>query len=220
MANKPGARILIIEDDIVLGASLCSYLVRRGYKVTLFENGSRFEEIDISKFDLLVLDLILPGEIPGEDILLRVKQRFPNFPVIILSGRHAIEAKEKCFNRGADDYLTKPFNLLELELRIKALLRRFQRDEIIHVQDVQIDLGRKLLTRNGVEIRLSARSWDLLQFLIRNRGRVVEKEEIMENVWKDTHVSEDCIRAYIRELRKVLSSDSIVTYKGRGYRLL
>ena len=221
-SNKK-SNLLIIEDDKTLAPALSAYLTRRGYHVSLLRDGGDIDDIDLNFYDLLILDLILPG-ISGEDILLRVKKGFPELPVLILTAKYSISSKEECFNKGADDYLTKPFDLLELELRIKALLRRFARNDrtgkIVTIGDIRADLEHKILEKNGSEIPLSRRSWDLLEFFLQNRGTIVDKSEIMKNVWKDTRVTDDSIRTYIKELRKVLPRDAIRTYKGRGYRLM
>ena len=218
-----GCNLLIIEDDEILAPALSAYLTRRDYHVTLLRDGGNIDGIDLNSCDLLILDLILPG-ISGEDILYRVKRGFPDLPVLILTAKYSISSKEECFNKGADDYLTKPFDLLELELRIKALLRRFsgndKTDKIVTLGDIRADLEHKILEKNSSEIPLSRRSWDLLEFFLQNRGAIVEKSEIMKNVWKDTIVTDDSIRTYIKELRKILPTDAIRTYKGRGYRLM
>ena len=221
--NRGRINLLIIEDDETLAPALSAYLTRRDYHVTLLKDGEDIDEIDLNLYDLLILDLILPG-ISGEDILLRVKKGFPELPVLILTAKYSISSKEECFNKGADDYLTKPFDLLELELRIKALLRRFANNDrtgkIVTIGDIRADIEHKILEKNGSEIPLSRRSWDLLEFFMQNRGTIVDKSEIMKNVWKDTRVTDDSIRTYIKELRKVLPRDAIRTYKGRGYRLM
>ncbi|SFM50244.1 winged helix-turn-helix domain-containing protein [Thermodesulforhabdus norvegica] len=114
----------------------------------------------------------------------------------------------------------------ELILRIKALLRRVNRESesaedkrFIAVGDCLIDLNRRVFIRGDEEIPVSRRMWDLIAYLARNRGRVVEKRELLEKVWYDAYVTEDVIRAYIKELRKILPPNSIETFKGRGYRL-
>ncbi len=215
--------ILIIEDDEILGPALEAYLDKRDYHVTLLRDGSNIDTIDFRSFDLLILDLILPGT-SGEDILYQVKTKFLDLPVLVLTAKYSLISKEECFNKGADDYLTKPFDLLELELRIKALLRRFARNgktgKIVTLGDIRADLEHKIIEKDGSEIPLSKRSWDLLEFFLKNRGTIVKKSEIMKNVWKDTYVSDDSIRTYIKELRKILPQGAIRTYKGRGYRLM
>jgi len=213
-------RLLVIEDDKTLAPSLSAYLNKRGFNVSLLYNVHNISEIDFDQFDLIVLDLILPG-MAGEDILFKIKKKNPDFPVLILTAKYSLSTKEECFNKGADDYLTKPFEPLELELRIKALLRRFgKKKQAIYLGDVSVNMDKKTVSRNGVEIALTGRCWQLLEFLIKNQGKIIDKRDILKNVWGDTYVSEDSIRAYVKELRKIFPKDVIKTYKGRGYRLM
>lgn len=212
-------RILIIEDDKLLAPSLSEYLTQRQFHTILKYSGDDIFDLDLYAIDLVILDLILPG-ISGEDVLTYIKEKDPNIPVLILTAKYSISSKEECFSKGADDYLTKPFDLLELELRINVLLRRYSRNKIVNIGDTKIDLEKKTLEKGGVEVNLSRRSWDLLSFLLQNRGKIVDKSQIMQSVWTDTYVSVDNIRTYIKELRKILPKEAIKTYKGRGYKLI
>ncbi len=216
--NRGRINLLIIEDDETLAPALSAYLTRRDYHVTLLKDGEDIDEIDLNLYDLLILDLILPG-ISGEDILLRVKKGFPELPVLILTAKYSISSKEECFNKGADDYLVKPFEVMELLLRIQALLRRSGLTKYVKIGSASFDLNSGIVTRNGEEYILSRRSFALLRCLLEKRGRVVSKEEIMSTVWGDTVVTEESIRTYVKELRKILPKNSIKTFKGRGYLL-
>ncbi len=208
-------RILIIEDDPFLGPSLKEFLEARDFDVFLSPDGKDFS---LAGIDLVVLDLMLP-EIPGEVILYQIKQKEPFIPVLILTAKGTLKDKRDCFEKGADDYLVKPFEVEELLLRIKVLLRRNKLNEIYKVGDLIIDVSSGLIKSPQGQILLSSRAWSLLVYLLRNRGKLVNKEEIFRYVWKDTIVTEDSIRAYIKELRKVLPKDTIKTVKGRGYLL-
>lgn len=210
--------ILIIEDDPIIGPGLKDFLKKK-FAVFLIKDGNNIEKLNLFSFDLVVLDLILPGT-PGEKILEWIKIKRPSLPVLVLTARYSISSKEKCFKIGADDYLTKPFEPLELELRIMALLRRFKRDSLIHLGDLSIDVKKRLIYKNGKELFISGRTWSLLNYFLQNKDKIISKSEIIENVWADAVVSEDSIRTYIKELRKILSKERIVTYKGRGYRLV
>lgn len=220
------SEILIIEDDIILGESLIEYLSLHGFHVSwIFDNFQRMH-IDVTRIALIILDLLLPG-IPGEDILIDIRSRNPSIPILILTTKSALDSKRFCFTQGADDYLVKPFDMEELILRIHALLKRTplpsregsnQRDYVI-LGDCVIDFRKHVLTKGNKEIHLSRRAWDLLVFLAKNRGRIVPKEEILKHVWYDAYVTEGVIRAYIKELRKILPPGSVETFKGRGYRL-
>jgi len=213
--------ILIIEDDPFLGPGLVRFMEKQEYCAHLEKRGARvLKNLGdlIASFDLFVLDLMLP-DIPGEEILKRTKIIAPEKPVIVLTAKVELKNKEECFTKGADDYLVKPFEIRELLLRIQALLRRSGLTNLVRIGDACLNVRNGTLTRDNKEHVLSRRSLALLRCLLENRGRVVSKEEIMRVVWNDTVVTEESIRTYIKELRKILPEDSIKTFKGRGYLL-
>ena len=211
--------ILLIEDDPALGDSLNEYLEDKGHSVTWLRDERSLDAVSLSSFQVVVLDLILQY-IPGEEILEKIRHEAPQLPVLVLTAKAEIWDKQACFRAGADDYLTKPFDPLELLLRIQALGKRDTSSEVHWCGDVEIDLHAQLVYKNGEEVRLSGRAWDLLLILLQNRGGIVSKEQIMEQVWCDALVTDNVIRYYIKELRRVFPDQSIETYKGRGYRLL
>ena len=220
MENSSGS-ILIVEDDPFLGPGLVRFIEKHGYHAHLEKKGSGVLKnlgAMIGRFDLFVLDLMLP-ETPGEEILKSTKELAPEKPVIILTAKGELKSKEECFTRGADDYLVKPFEVMELLFRIQALLRRSGLANCVRIGNACLNLNSGTLTRDDQEYVLSKRSLALLCCLLENRGRVVSKEEIMRAVWDDTVVTEESIRTYIKELRKILPDNSIKTFKGRGYLL-
>ncbi len=211
-------KVLLIEDDAILGESLVEYTRNHGIETTWLQDEGRFAEIlSVKSFDVIVLDLILRRQ-RGEDILLEIRAMGVTTPVLVLTAKRELQDKETCFDRGADDYLTKPFEPKELLLRIRALSKRKVRESVVSIGKLKVDTNTKTVWREGGEqVNLSARAWDLLYLLLKNRGRLVTKEQILSYVWGDTVVGEEVIRFYIKELRKVLSKDSIKTMKGRGY---
>ncbi|WP_456342729.1 response regulator transcription factor [Thermovibrio sp.] len=212
-------RVLLIEDNELLGESVEEYLSSYGIEIKWIKDEREVEYEDLSLYDAVILDLMLKYH-PGEDILLDIKRKNPKLPVLILTAKHRIEDKELCFNRGADDYLTKPFEPRELLLRIKALARRGISYPIERIGDVEVDLKRGIVLKGGEEVRISPTAWELLVFLLKNRGEIVPKSRIMSYVWRDKPVSEDVLRTYIKELRRLLPEGAIITYKGRGYKLV
>ncbi len=209
----------MIEDDPILGESLEEYLKDNGIEVHWIQDDREIEYIyNFDQYDVIILDLMLRYR-KGEDILRELRSKRINTPVLILTAKSNIKDKEVCFNLGADDYLTKPFNPKELLLRINALTKRKHIDETLKIGDVEINLSSKTLTKKGKEIKLSKTAWELLYYLIRNRGSVVETERILNHVWGDKPVGDEIVRTYIKELRKILPKDAIKTYKGRGYKL-
>ncbi|WP_456384857.1 response regulator transcription factor [Persephonella sp.] len=212
-------RVLLIEDDPILGESLEEYLRDNGIEVHWIKDDRDIDEIfNFEQYDVIILDLILKYS-RGEDILRQLRNKGITTPVIILTAKSDIKDKEVCFNLGADDYLTKPFNPKELLLRINALTKRRHIDEVIKIGDVEINITGKTVSKEGKEIKLSKTAWELLHFLLRNRGSIVETERILNHVWGDKPVGDEIVRTYIKELRKILPKDSIKTYKGRGYKL-
>ncbi len=211
-------RVLLIEDDPILGESLKDFLDKEGFEVVWVEGV--IEDINALKnYDAVVLDLIL-GPIQGEDILKKARAQGIDTPVLVLTAKREMKDKEICFNLGADDYLTKPFEPKELVLRLKALIRRGKKVNVINIGDTEIDLEGRAIYKNGKEIHISKTAWKLLELLIRNRGKVVSTSSILDYVWEDKPVGSEVVRAYIKELRKILPKDSIKTYKGIGYKLL
>ncbi len=214
------AYILLIEDDAILGESLREYLENQGFMVMWI--GQNFEDlqkrVNFSCFDVVVLDLILPG-ISGEEILDVIRERAPDTPVLVLTAKSGLDSKRVCFVKGADDYLVKPFEIEELVLRLGVLIRRRKSSTFCLLEGFVIDRLRGIVLKDGKEFKLTPKAWSLLNYLIENRGRVVDKDEIIKVVWGGIHVTEENLRAYIKELRKLFPK-SIETYKGRGYKLL
>ncbi|MFO7818333.1 MAG: response regulator transcription factor [Desulfovibrionales bacterium] len=211
-------RVLLIEDDPSLGASLEEYLRSRGFDIQWLADDREFNAESAAGFDVLVLDLILKHG-RGEDLLRSLRSAGYKLPVLVLTAKADLGDKKLCFELGADDYLTKPFEPLELVLRIKALLRRDGRNEEVIIGDARIDLNAQIITRNGREEDLPAKAWELLKLLIRYRGELVPKNVMLQTVWPDVTVGDDVVRHYIGEIRKVIPPESIVTHKARGYRL-
>ncbi|ACN98717.1 transcriptional regulatory protein QseB [Sulfurihydrogenibium azorense Az-Fu1] len=212
-------RVLLVEDDLVLGESLKEYLEENQVEVVWISDDRKLDEaLQMNEYDVIVLDLILKYE-KGESILKGLRDKGVKTPVIIITAKNKIEDKETCFNFGADDYLTKPFNPKELLLRIKALSKRVHIPNKYKIKDVEIDLENQIVLKEGKEVKLSKTGWNLLALLLKRKGQVVSTEIILNYVWPDKAVGDEIVRQYIKELRKILPPDSIETHKGIGYRL-
>ncbi|NPA51566.1 MAG: response regulator transcription factor [Aquificae bacterium] len=214
-------KVLIIEDDLVLGESLKEYLQKKGIDVVwIFDDREVFNVLPYQEFDVIVLDLILRFS-TGENILKSLRDKNIDIPVLVLTAKNSIHDKETCFTLGADDYLTKPFSTKELLLRLKALAKRKRVPEKININNnVVIDLDRGMIIKDDQEIKLSKKAWEVLYVLAKNKGDIVPSEKLMRYVWQDKPVGDEVLRTYIKELRKLLPQGSIETYKGRGYRLV
>ncbi|MCX7761084.1 MAG: response regulator transcription factor [Hydrogenothermaceae bacterium] len=212
-------KVLIIEDDFYLSQALKDYLSSNGIEAEILEDEREVEyTISVSEYDVIILDLMLKYS-KGEDILRNLRERDINTPILIITAKTKIEDKENCYNLGADDYLTKPFEPKELLLKVKALANRLHLPNIQKIGDVEIDLQNKIVKKNGEVVKLSKTAWNLLYYLLKRRGEVVHTESILNYVWGGKAVGDEVVRSYIKELRKILPEDTIETFKGRGYRL-
>ena len=220
-------RILIVEDDRNLGVFLRKAFAEEGYAVDLADNGDAGLEVVLDGgYDCMVLDLMLPGR-DGFEVVKELRTRNLHIPVLMLTARGELTAKIRGLEGGADDYLTKPFDLPELLARVQALLRRatFQReDAALEVGGLKLDpIGRTVMLA-GRTVDLSPREFQLLEFLMRNAGRTMSRSRIAEAVWNyQFDPSTNVVDVYINYLRKKLGEmrdgTEIRTVRGVGYRL-
>lgn len=212
-------RVLLIEDDRVLGETLKDYLaIQEIETIWLWDERELPKIIRNYEFDVIVIDLILKFSL-GEDIIAVLRKAGIKTPILVITAKRDFESKEECFLKGADDYLTKPFDFKELVLRIKTLSKRRHIESIINIGDITINLDAKTIHRDAEEIKLSKKAWQVLEVLLRKRGEIVDTETILNYVWTDKDVGDEIVRAYIKELRKILPPESIKTYPGRGYKI-
>lgn len=212
-------RVLLVEDDKTLGESLEEYLKLNNIEIFWLQDERKLPNIlKIYSFDVIVLDLILSFS-RGEDLITYIRNQGFKIPILVLTAKKDFVNKEECFLRGADDYLTKPFEPKELLLRIHALSKRRQIDSVVQIGDTIINIDTRVILKNNQEIKLSKTSWDLITLLVKRRGEIVDTETILNYVWAGKAVGDDVVRTYIKELRKILPPESIKTYKGRGYKL-
>jgi DNA-binding response OmpR family regulator len=219
-------RILVVEDEKKVARALQQGLEARNYEVTLAHTGEEgFFLVNAQTFDLLILDLMLPGR-NGLEILATLRRQRLQTPVLILTARDALDDRVRGLDEGADDYLIKPFAFPELLARIRALLRRGRPDQLLHLKagDLEMDLVTRRVTREEQTIELSAREFDLLEYLLRYRGQVVSKEMIARDVWREPARAtplDNLIEVHIARLRRKIddpfSSKLLKTVRGVGY---
>ena len=215
-------RILIAEDDQVLADGLLRALRAPGYAVDQVGTGSEADAaLAAHAFDLLILDLGLP-KLHGFDVLRKLRARGMTLPVLILTAADSVEQRVKGLDLGADDYLTKPFELSELEARIRALIRRANASassELIH-GPLRFDMAGRRLHCAGQPVELSARELAVIELLLLRAGRVVTKQQIVEHLygWEDASTS-NSVEVFVYRLRKKLapSGVDIRTVRGMGY---
>ncbi|MEX0682417.1 MAG: response regulator transcription factor [Dehalococcoidia bacterium] len=201
-------RILVIEDEEDIASFIRRGLVLKGYDVDVAGTGeSGLDAFREQEPDLVVLDLMLP-DIDGIQVCRRIRSA-AEVPVIMLTALDSVGKKVEGLEAGADDYVTKPFAFDELLARIRAALRRkTPRDEVIKVADLVIRPASREVERGGRQIGLTNREYELLEFLARNAGRVVDKRAIFEKVWGyDFEAESDAIKVYVRYLRRKLNAD-------------
>ena len=217
-------RILLTEDDTALAEALQFSLGHAGYAVDWVSNGAAADEtLKDDVFGLLILDLGLP-KLDGFEVLRRLRRRNLALPVLILSGRETPEEKVLGLDLGADDYLVKPFSLNELQARVRALLRRSQGGQapVLCYGGLTFDTVDRAAAVNGKALALSVYEVGVLQVLMRRFGRVVSKEQLVEQLYSyDREVSHNAIEVYVHRLRKKLAGAGVTvrTQYGRGYLL-
>lgn len=215
-------RILLIEDDAALGRAIHDHLSSGGHAVDLAASlADADDSVRVAAFDLILLDLMLPDG-RGLDFLRARRAAGDVTSVIILTARDQISERIEGLNAGADDYLVKPFDLSELSARIAAVARRYagNPNPVIRLQDLDIDLAARTVSRDGKKIKLTAREWHLFEILLQNPGMVLSKARLEEHLYDfDAAFESNTVEVHISRLRKKLGHAVIETVRGLGYRL-
>ncbi|MDX1811371.1 MAG: response regulator transcription factor [Gammaproteobacteria bacterium] len=213
-------RILIVEDDSLLGDGIRSGLSQNGYAADWVEDGEAAElALMTNEYELVVLDLGLP-KISGLEVLKRMRAKEMDTPVIILTAQDGVEDRIKGLDSGADDYITKPFDLEELSARIRALLRRRggRTTPVIEHGDLTVDPASHTVTKADKTVDISPREFTILQLLLENKNKVMSRSRLEEGLyaWND-EVESNTVEVHIHHLRKKLGADLIRTIRGVGY---
>ena len=223
-------KILVVDDEAVLVKGIKFNLENEGYQVETGCDGEEaVDKARIGRFDLIILDLMMP-KIDGLQACMKIRE-FSNVPVIMLTARSEDADKIIGFECGADDYITKPFNILELKARIRAMLRRAsggaqgKPDKCITVGDLTLDTEQRVAIRDGETVELTAKEYDLIELLMKNPRRVYSRENLMNVVWGYSYTGDyRTVDVHIRRLREKLELDPanpeyILTKWGVGYYL-
>ncbi len=224
--NRGVVRILIVEDELKVASFIRRALEEESYAVDVCSDGVQgrdmASEVD---YDLILLDLLLPG-LGGIDALKAMRDAGVTAPILILTARSKVEQRVKGLDAGADDYLTKPFAIEELLARVRALLRRTGGDTagVLHIDDLLLNPVTREVTRGGRRIELTSKEYALLEYMMRNTGRVLTRPMIAEHVWDlDFDTFTNVIDVYISYLRNKIDRDHeralIHTVRGSGYTL-
>lgn len=222
-SERVGPRILLVDDEIKLVQSLTRGLVEEGYAVESATDGDEARRLLSSEqFDAVVLDWMLPGT-SGVTLLTDIRQQGDATPVLLLTARDTVEDRVSGLDAGADDYLVKPFAFAELLARLRALLRRgAAAPQTLRVGDLDVEPVSRRAVRAGRILELSAREFELLEYLMRHAGRIVSREALARDVWRDPEPGlSNVVDVYINYLRKKLEFDGrprmITTVRGQGY---
>ena len=217
-------RILIAEDEKSLNRIIAKQLKASGYSVDCSFSGTEaYDLISVTDYDAAIFDVMMPG-MDGFSLLKKIRSEGSGLPVLFLTARDSIEDRVEGLDIGADDYLVKPFAFEELLARVRALIRKnsVSKSNVISVADLTVDISSRKVTRNGAEITLSAKEYELLQYLAVNNGIVLSRDKIEDHIWNyDYEGGTNVVDVYIRYLRKKIDDGFdkklIHTVRGMGY---
>jgi two-component system KDP operon response regulator KdpE len=221
-----GTRVLVVDDDPSLSRALTISLGARGYEVAAAHNGEEgLDRVAHWHPDVVLLDLGLPG-IDGVEVIRGIRG-WSEVPIVVLSARHQSTSKVEALDVGADDYVTKPFGMDELLARLRAALRRApgaEQDPHVEAEGFTIDLDTKRVVRDGSEVHLTPKEWDIVEVLVRNPGRLVSQRQLLHDVWGPEYGTEtEYLRVLMARVRRKLEADHsrprhLITEPGMGYR--
>jgi len=218
--------IVLVEDDPGIRRMLDYYFRSTGWTVRSYQSGEEFFEAEAGGEppDLYILDIMLPG-MDGTEILRELKNTpaAAEVPVIFLTARTAEVDRVAGLESGADDYVVKPFSVMELQARVRAVLRRTKKkpEEVLRAGEVELDLSAHEARRNGTPVELTYKEFELLKLLLARRGEAVGREEILRAVWGYGYTGETrTLDVHVRSLRQKLGEDLIVTVRGVGYKIV
>ncbi|MBP4137201.1 response regulator transcription factor [Flavobacterium geliluteum] len=214
--------ILIVEDELGIVQFLQQGLQEEGYEITTASDGSKgFELTQHKKFDLIILDWMLP-KINGLDLCKAIRLKDEITPIIFLTARDTVQETVEGLRAGANDYIKKPFSFDELLARIKIHFRTHKKEDILTLGGIKIDLTKHIITNNDLEVALTQREFALLTYLVKNKGKVCTRNQILKDVWEinfeyDTGVIDVFMNAIRKKLNLKIEEDYIKTIRGIGY---
>lgn len=222
-------RILLAEDDINLGSLLEQYLQAKGYETDLYQDGSEaLKGFKKRSYDFCIIDIMMPKK-DGYELTKEIREIRPNIPVIFLTAKTLKDDVLKGFETGADDYITKPFNMQELLFRIEAILRRTESKQDKHRDVYELgsftfDTNKQLLIHESGENKLTTKESELLKLLCENMNNVLQRNYALKSIWQDdNYFNARSMDVYITKLRKLLKPDDriqIINIHGKGYKLV
>jgi two-component system, OmpR family, response regulator len=221
-------RLLLIEDEENIAKPLKKNLENRGFAVDHAADGKEgFELADLNQYDCILLDLNLPG-MDGVELSRKLRQKKNTTPIIMVTARSQILQKLEGFDHGADDYVTKPFNIQELTARIHAVIKRnsVNKSDILKAGELELHPDSNTVSiargKTRIEVELTTKETGVLEYLIRNQGKIISAEQLLEHVWdRETDIFSDTVKTHIKTLRKKIDPEKkiITTVRGKGYRI-
>jgi two-component system response regulator CssR len=218
-------KIAYVEDEKDLAKLVIKYLKQEGYEVTHFDNGEDAQLNIDKKFDLWILDIMLPGGTNGYDLIKSIRKNHQELPVIFTSARDHDIDRVMGLELGSDDYISKPYSIRELVLRVKNLLNRTYKSRvnssIIEYSPYKIDVDKRIVLKDNETISLTSKEYDLLLFFLENKGKAFSRDQVLEHVWGSEYFGSDrVVDDLMRRLRQKMPLINIETIYGFGYRLV
>ena len=216
--------IYSVEDDEDISLIINKTLTRQGFTVKSFENGKKFlEQFKLETPDIVLLDLMLP-DMSGSDIIKKIRsnQKYDNVHIIVVSAKHMTMDKVENLDLGADDYIEKPFDLLELMSRVEAHARRLRKSNLIKIGDIELDVAKRECIYQNKPVDLTVKEFDILLLLAKNAPNVLSRDQIFEEIWNTNQIVESrSLDMHIKTLRSKLNDDGklIKSIYGIGYKL-
>ena len=216
------SKILLLEDDLNLNETVSDYFDENGFEaISAYDGDEALSLIYENNFDLLLLDVNVPNK-NGFEVLKEVRNQKKTVPAIFITSLNSMDSLEEGFESGCDDYIRKPFELKELLIRVKTILKKefSQKSELVQITpNVTFNLISNELKEDGIEVKLNLKELKLLKFLLQHPNELLSHERIYDFVWDyDEEYSDNSLRTYIKNLRKILGKDKIVSLKKLGYR--
>jgi len=218
-------KLLVVEDEVKIGRSLEKGLQAEGYIVDVVSNSDTADSlVGNGSYDLVILDWMIPGKFDGSQLAARWRQSREQMPILMLTAKTTIGDRVLGLDSGVDDYLIKPFSFDELLARIRALLRRppVHDGDVLSAGPVSLNVTAKTVDYDGGPIHVTAKEFQLLEYLLRHRGEVLSKDQLLDHVWADdTRVQHNTVETFIANLRKKIGHGQrvIKTVRGYGYKI-
>jgi len=216
-------KILLLEDDALLSKILIKHLSKNYRTRPVYDGNSALEILEKEKFDLLILDSNVPG-ISGLELIKELRSYNDTTPIIMITAYQDTLHLKNAFTHGCNDYIKKPFELDELDMRIENINRTFniEQNQLISIsKEILFDALNNQIIKNTVTFSIAKKESEFLNYLVKNRNRTISKEELIQNLWSFENIPSDAtLRVYIRNLRSLIGKESIITIRGMGYRLV